>query len=209
MSTRTIRWRPTLRGGALGPEVIAEIPESEYDHLADLWRKAEALEPCDAKSALVAEIRTLLDLFVLFPGTTVVDQPVTPSFPPPDANLDEALPDPERNARGRTHRDGHPTERAAALAAYPRTGTQRRLILDAIAASGDRGMTHDELALIPDVSDRAHRTRRKELEKDGWVRDSGRTRETITSTDAVVWVLTDAGRIHYPRIPTMNQEIAA
>jgi hypothetical protein len=107
------------------------------------------------------------------------------------------LPDPGADEVGRFHSDPHPVEIPAALRVFPRTGSQRRLILDAVAAAGEHGITHDELAAIPEVSDRAHRTRRKELEMAGWVEDSGRTRLTVTGTDAVVWVLTEQGRKEY------------
>ncbi len=105
------------------------------------------------------------------------------------------LSDPTANGVGRVHSDPRAgVEKLAALKVFPRTGTQRGMVLEAIAASGDRGMTHDEIEQIKDVSPRAHRTRRKELEIGGWVKDSGRRRDTATKTAAIVWVLTDAAR---------------
>lgn len=121
----------------------------------------------------------------------------TPLEPEP---AEEPLPDPGADALGRFHAEPHPTEVAGAVAAIPNTGSQRRLILDAIAAAGEDGLTHDELAEVEGVSDRAHRTRRKELEDDGWVEDSGRTRLTETRTDAVVWVLTKRGLSQYESV---------
>lgn len=101
------------------------------------------------------------------------------------------LPDPTEDRIGKFHAAAGVTERAAAVKTYPRTGTQRGLILDAIAASED-GLIDEELAAIPGITDTAHRTRRNELVVDGWIEDSGRVRLTASGTESIIWVLTAA-----------------
>lgn len=115
-------------------------------------------------------------------------EPLEPELPA------EKLPSPDDVRIGKFQAEPHPTALRGAVKVYPRSGTQRRLILDAIAAAGERGLTHDEIAAVPGVADTAHRTRKTELVEDGWVEDSGRTRPTVTGTDAIVWVLTEQGR---------------
>jgi hypothetical protein len=105
----------------------------------------------------------------------------------------EPLPDPDRDTEGIAHRDAHPTERRAAQMVTPRTGSQRRLVLDAIGFSTD-GLTDEEVAMFPGVADTAHRTRRNELVRDGWVQDSGRVRATQSGSPSIVWELTPRGR---------------
>ena len=117
--------------------------------------------------------------------------PSGPAIHPP-------LSDPDVNTPGRFHQlaPGPETERKAAFTVMPRTGTQRRMVLDAIAAAADRGMTDFEVSVA--LGNVTHRwvlaTRRGELEAGGWVENSGRVRKTDTGSDAVVWVLTEAGR---------------
>jgi hypothetical protein len=108
--------------------------------------------------------------------------------------LDELKRAVHANTPGKKHADAHPTEQAAALKAAGRTGSQRRLIFDAIGAAGERGLTDEEIAVVPDVADTAHRTRRNELVTAGLVADSGKTRKTESGSDSIVWVLTALGR---------------
>jgi hypothetical protein len=108
----------------------------------------------------------------------------------------ESLPDPGRNTVGKFHAprsDAPETEREAALAVYPRTGTARRRVLDAIALAGDRGMTDEELSLSLELRLYTAAPRRHELLEDGWVEDSQQRRPTTTGSLAVVWKLTPAG----------------
>lgn len=119
-----------------------------------------------------------------------------PSEPEPAA----PLADPGVDTIGKFHGDPQVTEIAAALRALPRTGSQRRLVLDGVGAAGERGLTDEEIAVVEGVADTAHRTRRNELVKGGWVRDSGRTRKTDSGSDSIVWVLTDQGRDRWPTL---------
>lgn len=103
----------------------------------------------------------------------------------------DGLADPTVNAAGADH--GRETERAAALAAMPRTGTNRMRALAAMALAGGDGLTDYELAEQTRIYLYSIAPRRVELLKGGWVRDSGHRRETPNGTPAVVWVLTEAG----------------
>lgn len=98
------------------------------------------------------------------------------------------------------HRGG--SEKAAAM---PRPGWTLR-VLEAIAASGEKGMTDDELEVQLGYS--SARKRRLELEERGWVeaayddvhgsvswlRLDPRTRQTRAGIPAQVWVLSERAR---------------
>lgn len=84
------------------------------------------------------------------------------------------------------------TSHEAARRALPRSGTQRRIILDALAAayeaSGD-GATDVELARHLNLSPNSVRPRRGELVELWLVADSGRVRKHH-GADHVVWIVT-------------------
>lgn len=86
------------------------------------------------------------------------------------------------------------TERAAARAVFPASGTQRRSVLEAVAAAGEDGLCDHEIEAGLGMNPSSVRPRRGELADGGWVEDSGLRRQTPSGADAVVWVLTDAGR---------------
>lgn len=106
-----------------------------------------------------------------------------PGLSDPDANLPGRAP-----SRGRAD----DTDRAAAYAVMPRTGTQRRRVLAAIALAED-GLTDHELADATGLYLYSAAPRRTELLRGGWVRDSGIRRATPLGADAVVWTLTEEG----------------
>lgn len=118
-------------------------------------------------------------------------------LPPSVRERMHGLSDPDANTPGKFHTDAEATEWAAAFKVTPRTGTQRRLVLDFIARSGERGATDEEIAASPGVADTAHRTRRNELVMGGWVVDSGMTRRTASESDSIVWVLSGEGRLKW------------
>lgn len=99
--------------------------------------------------------------------------------------------DPGRELVGRYHAAGGDTERAAAHAVAPRSGTQRANVLEALRAAGEHGATDYELwqtgiGVRPHVAG----TRREELISDGWpIVDSGERRPTDTGALAIVWRL--------------------
>lgn len=94
------------------------------------------------------------------------------------------------------------TSQAAAHVAWPRAGTKRAAVLEAVAATGDYGATDDDLAFDLDLPGNTVRPRRGELVTAGWItqaRDAdGRpiTRPSEQGNDAAVWVLTDAAKQH-------------
>lgn len=113
------------------------------------------------------------------------------------SQLQRARPDPSRPLEGRRHADGGDTERHAARAVAPRSGTQRAAVLEvlrAAQASGD-GCTDYELWRLG-IGARPHvpGTRREELIADGWpIVDSGLRRPTDTGSPAIVWRLIERG----------------
>jgi hypothetical protein len=102
------------------------------------------------------------------------------------------LPPPGRPSPGQRARTAQRTSAAAAAAVEPRTGTQRRRILDAVwAVARDPrmvGMTDVELGAATGISPNSLRPRRKELVDGGWLEDSGRTR-IHHGNEHIVWVL--------------------
>jgi hypothetical protein len=85
-----------------------------------------------------------------------------------------------------------PTSVKAAAAAWPRSGTQRRRVLDAILDAtrrGHGGATDPELQRHLDMSPNTERPRRLELVEQGFVADSGATRQHH-GHDHIVWCAT-------------------
>jgi hypothetical protein len=113
--------------------------------------------------------------------------PNCPKCGRPLSNVDE-------NAT-RVSRHNQDTARQAAQEALPRSGSQRRLVLNAIATSVD-GLTDEEVRLALGIhwTSAGTDTRRKELQDGGWVQNSGRRRKTLSNKDAIVWELTSIGR---------------
>lgn len=104
------------------------------------------------------------------------------------------LSDPGENTVGITRLGAGATERAAAFAVQPRTGTQRWAVLDAISSSS-AGLTDEEVRECLDgIRYSSECARRQELQQGGWIEDSGRTRLTRAGNAAIVWELTDEAR---------------
>lgn len=91
---------------------------------------------------------------------------------------------------------GRGTSAKAAGAIFPRTGTLRRRVLDAVGAAGEHGATDDDLLASTGLPPNTLRPRRWELVSGGWVVDSGRKRPTASGQDAVVWVVSRLGRAY-------------
>ena len=87
---------------------------------------------------------------------------------------------------GKARRDGAPTSKAPGLAVAPRTGTQRRRVLDAIAT---RPSTDEEIQDALRMSGNTERPRRVELVEGGWIRDSGARRPSASGQESIVWEL--------------------
>lgn len=105
-----------------------------------------------------------------------------------------ALSDPDRNAKGQHHRKPQDTERKAAYDVLPRSGTQRRLVLAAIAAAGADGLTDGEVADQTGLYLYSAAPRRYELMQGGWVMDTGKRRDSANGGTSIVWALTTRGR---------------
>lgn len=90
------------------------------------------------------------------------------------------------NAPGLARHDHPATSREAAWRVTPRTGTQRRRVLDAIA---NRPSTDEELQQGLRMSGNTERPRRVELVAGGWICDSGLRRRTADGGEAIVWTL--------------------
>jgi hypothetical protein len=162
-----------------------EYDEAGFEHMRQLLALHEdpATTPARARE-LVGEAATMNEIYRQFPGVKMVS---------PQAGL----PSPDENRIGKFHGPaaGAPsTEREAAIRVYPNSGTARRRVLDHIAAAGDAGATDEEISLALSMRLYTAAPRRNELLNDGWIRDSGRTRQTTTGTRAVVWIMTASGR---------------
>lgn len=109
------------------------------------------------------------------------------------------LADPGERQLGPFVRDSE-TSRQAALANYPRQGSQRRRILDAFATGKGRthGFTREELARWTGLPDNSIRPRVGELIAGGWIGQGSKdgapaTRQTRLGNDSEVLMLTPAG----------------
>lgn len=95
------------------------------------------------------------------------------------------------NAPGQVRHDARPTSVAAAASVAGVTGEARLRVLAFIRASGETGCTDEQCIDGTGMSPSTVRPRRVELVQQGYVRDSGRTRETRSRRAAVVWVATE------------------
>lgn len=95
---------------------------------------------------------------------------------------------PAIDAPGKFHKNAPDTERAAAFAVRPKTGTQRMKVLNAII--GSDGLTDPEVAELTGLYLYSAAPRRNELALGGWVEDSGARRETDNGGLAIVWIAT-------------------
>jgi hypothetical protein len=101
---------------------------------------------------------------------------------------------PDASGAGKARTGARETSRSAAVLAEPRTGTNRRAVLDAVAAVARDprtvGLTDVEIQRATGLNPNSARPRRVELVDGGWLADSGRTREHF-GREHTVWVLTD------------------
>ena len=97
--------------------------------------------------------------------------------------LDDALALNTPGIVGRAHPD---TSKLAALAVMPRTGTQRRAVLDVFHARGDLGATDFEVQEALRMNGNTQRPRRVELVAGGWLVDSGE-RRSVRGHSMIVW----------------------
>ncbi len=86
-----------------------------------------------------------------------------------------------------TAKKAHPTSQRAAIKAFPKSGTKRQKIYNAIKLFG--GLTDEEIERTLDMSGNTVRPSRVSLVRDALVMDSGKTRKTVSGNDAIVWVV--------------------
>jgi hypothetical protein len=100
--------------------------------------------------------------------------------------FDESRPDPDR-PKTTTGRDHPATSTEAARRTLPRSGTQRRRVLDALREVHPRGLTDEDLQARLGMAANTERPRRVELVRDGWAEDSGDRRDTAGGSPSIVW----------------------
>jgi hypothetical protein len=86
------------------------------------------------------------------------------------------------------HVRGSATSREAGESISPITGRLRAQVFEMIVSNGGDGLTDEEISLRLGLNPSTARPRRIELVEAGKVRDSGRTRRTVSGRAAVVWI---------------------
>jgi hypothetical protein len=81
----------------------------------------------------------------------------------------------------------HPTSANAAIKAYPKSGSKRQKIYNAIKLFG--GLTDEEIERTLEMAGNTVRPARVSLVRDELVMDSGQTRKTIAGNDSIVWIV--------------------
>lgn len=116
----------------------------------------------------------------------------------------DELSDPDERQLGPFVRDSE-TSRQAALANYPRQGSQRWRILDALTTRDvetppgrARGLTREELSDRTGLAGDTVRPRVVELIAGGWVVESEQTRQTRAGNAAALVLLTDKAATYLP-----------
>lgn len=101
---------------------------------------------------------------------------------------------PDSPEAGQAHTEGARTSKLAALQVMPKTGGQRRRVLEAVASVARNprtvGLTDPEIQSMTGLGQNSERPRRVELVRGGWLEDSGHTRPHAGS-EHIVWVLTE------------------
>lgn len=163
-----------------------EYDEAGFAHMQELHNRWKAETDPDEKKALLAEAETFHEIYKQF-------EPVT-------MHNVEALSDPDENRIGKFSNPAKsgapPSQRDGALSVYPRSGTQRRSLLNLIGERVD-GISDEQANDILDIGIRQTSARRNELMDGGWVRKSGRTTRARSGVEVELWELTPAGRAQW------------
>jgi len=85
------------------------------------------------------------------------------------------------------------TSRLAAVRVYPETGSLRLKIYELLLRAETRGATDYEIESILSISGNSVRPLRGSLEKQGFIIDSGTTRENRNGNPCIVWVAVEEG----------------
>jgi len=96
---------------------------------------------------------------------------------------------------------GSSTSKAAAVAVVPKLSRLRRIVLDAIIASGHYGCTDDDLEQTTGLPHQTVSARRKDLVDMLLVEDSGRQRSTQHNALATVWIRSSSPGRNLPKPP--------
>ncbi len=100
------------------------------------------------------------------------------------------------------------TSEIAAAAALATSGQQRMAVLYALVASGDNGLTDEQIQTHTGLEGNNVRPRRGECAKEGWIRRAGRRRQTAKNRQAEVWVATMEGIDELMRVMKARAENA-
>ena len=87
------------------------------------------------------------------------------------------------------------TSRLAAIRVYPETGSLRLKIYELLIRAGSRGATDQEIEAILSISGNSVRPLRGSLEKQGFIIDSGTTRENKNGNLCIVWRAVEEGML--------------
>lgn len=98
------------------------------------------------------------------------------------------------------HHLAHDTEIAAASAIHPITGARRLEAFGHLYRAGSNGLTDDEGGRLMDGDRLDFGRRRFELVENGWVEKTTKRRPTPRGRMAVVWEVTEGGRLAYERV---------
>ena len=179
---------------------------SVVDLLEEFWQAFEVVEEgivdFDLHNDAVMRLRAAREALYRSGAAGKPTNAVSHSVPadddaavPETPTLFDQLPDPGDDRLGRFSAGSPDTQRTAAVKVYPKTGTQRRKVLDALAVDD---LTDEQIESRIHIGQRQVSTRRKELEMDGWIMDSEVRRISRAGFEVVVWTLTAQGRDQYP-----------
>lgn len=184
--TKKFPWRSRQRDGSLGEPFEAEMNADEFEKMRVWWKAIEAMPDPQEKSAAIADHHFVMDLFACFPGTT---------------SADASLPTEVFNPHiGKFGKESPVTARKAAINVYPRSGTQRHVLLSLIRSSGEKGLTCDEAEVMTGLPHQSASARWNELwhglegpaeNGEPWlIVPNGRERTTRAGGAAMVFVVT-------------------
>lgn len=118
----------------------------------------------------------------------------TPSVTDLDNRKTTVDEDPKENRLGKFRAGQSDTARKAAIQNYPRSGTQRHMVLMAIVLAGEEGRTSDEISRDYEIRLYTVKPRIVELREGGWIEMNGKMRPSETGAGVDVHVATEKGR---------------
>lgn len=176
------RWKVWLSGKA----AVYRREEVAYLRSTVITLAAHDAEEAENVGLLIHGLKSRFDAVLLTPEEVAEHDAVVEGCP---------MPDPRENRLGKFHSPDHDapeTQREAAVAVFPRSGTQRWRVLQALAQAGSFGATDEEISEKLGMGLNTVRPRRLELHEMGYVIDSGRRRPTALNHLAAVWLITES-----------------